>query len=76
MRRLAADVTDQTRKTPAQSRTRFVGHRQLPWIQLERSCTLFCHSEARNARTRNLDADVADPISGFRINSRAANCPE
>ncbi|MGY4432144.1 hypothetical protein ACVWWO_004621 [Bradyrhizobium sp. F1.13.1] len=29
---LAADVTDQTRKTPAQSRTRFVGHRQLPWI--------------------------------------------
>ena len=29
---LAADVADQTRKTPAQSRTRFVGHRQLPWI--------------------------------------------
>ncbi|MGY3471818.1 hypothetical protein ACVW0I_008689 [Bradyrhizobium sp. LM6.11] len=31
---LAADVPDQTRKTPAQSRTRFVGHRQLPWIHL------------------------------------------
>ncbi len=28
----AADITDQTCKTPAQSRTRFVGHRQLPWI--------------------------------------------
>ena len=32
MRGLAADVADQTCKTPAQSRTRFVGHRQLPWI--------------------------------------------
>ena len=34
MRGLAADVSDQTCKTAAQSRTRFVGHRQLPWIQL------------------------------------------
>src|SRR4029077_15820820 len=32
-----ADISDQTCKTSAQSRTRFVGHRQLPWIQLERS---------------------------------------
>ena len=32
MRGLAADITDQTCKTAAQSRTRFVGHRQLPWI--------------------------------------------
>src|SRR3954471_23433736 len=29
---LAADIADQTCKTAAQSRTRFVGHRQLPWI--------------------------------------------
>ena len=34
MRGLAADISDQTCKTAAQSRTRFVGHRQLPWIQL------------------------------------------
>jgi hypothetical protein len=32
MRGLAADISDQTCKTAAQSRTRFVGHRQLPWI--------------------------------------------
>ncbi len=32
MRGLAADIADQTCKTAAQSRTRFVGHRQLPWI--------------------------------------------
>ena len=38
MRGLAADISDQTCKTAAQSRTRFVGHRQLPWIQLQRSC--------------------------------------
>src|SRR5471030_1978035 len=31
MRGLAADISDQTCKTAAQSRTRFVGHRQLPW---------------------------------------------
>ncbi len=30
MRGFAADISDQTRKTAAQSRTRFVGHRQLP----------------------------------------------
>ena len=29
---LATDVADQTCKTASQSRTRFVGHRQLPWI--------------------------------------------
>jgi hypothetical protein len=34
MRSLAADIPDQTCKTAAQSRTRFVGHRQLPWIHL------------------------------------------
>jgi hypothetical protein len=34
---LTADVADQTRKTAAQSRTHFVGHRQLPWIHLHRS---------------------------------------
>jgi hypothetical protein len=34
MRGLAADIPDQTCKTAAQSRTRFVGHRQLPWIHL------------------------------------------
>src|SRR4030081_626561 len=38
MRGLAADISDQTCKTAAQSGTRFVGHRQLPWIQLKRSC--------------------------------------
>ena len=38
LRGLAADISDQTCKTAAQSRTRFVGHRQLPWIQLKRSC--------------------------------------
>jgi hypothetical protein len=32
MRGLAADIADQTCKTAAQSRTRFVGHCQLPWI--------------------------------------------
>jgi len=32
MGRLAADISDQTCKTAAQSRTRFVGHRQLPWV--------------------------------------------
>src|SRR6185295_8178932 len=31
---LTADISDQTCKTAAQSRTRFVGHRQLPWIHL------------------------------------------
>ena len=30
MRGLAADISDQTCKTATQSRTRFVGHRQLP----------------------------------------------
>src|SRR4051794_24597120 len=40
MRGLAADIADQTCKTAAQSRTRFVGHRQLPWIQLARSCSM------------------------------------
>jgi hypothetical protein len=34
MRSFAADISDQTCKTAPQSRTRFVGHRQLPWIQL------------------------------------------
>ena len=34
---LAADISDQTCKTAAQSRTRFVGHRQLPWIHLQHS---------------------------------------
>ncbi len=34
MRGLAADISDQACKTTAQSRTRFVGHRQLPWIHL------------------------------------------
>ena len=37
MRGLAADISDQTCKTAAQSRTRFVGHRQLPWIHLTHS---------------------------------------
>ena len=32
MRGLAADIPDQTCKTAPQPRTRFVGHRQLPWI--------------------------------------------
>ena len=39
MRGFAADIPDQTCKTAAQSRTRFVGHRQLPWIQLKCSGT-------------------------------------
>src|ERR1700730_2410033 len=38
MRGLTADIPDQTCKTAAQSRTRFVGHRQLPWIQFTCSC--------------------------------------
>ncbi|OIQ68146.1 hypothetical protein GALL_502640 [mine drainage metagenome] len=38
MRGFAADISDQTCKTATKSRTRFVGHRQLPWIQLKRSC--------------------------------------
>jgi hypothetical protein len=38
MHGLAADISNQTCKTAAQSGTRFVGHRQLPWIQLTRSC--------------------------------------
>ena len=37
MRGLAADIADQTCKTAAQSRTRFVGHRQLPWIHAHHS---------------------------------------
>ena len=42
MRGLAADIPDQTCKTAAQSRTRFVGHRrQLPWIHLRYSGTEF-----------------------------------
>src|SRR5581483_11908620 len=40
MRRLAADVADQTCKTAAQSRTRFVGHRQLPWIHVHHSSSV------------------------------------
>ncbi len=42
----AADISDQTCKTAAQSRTRIVGHRQLPWIQFECS---------------GLDASVSQP---------------
>jgi hypothetical protein len=38
MHGLAADISNQTCKTAAQAGTRFVGHRQLPWIQLTRSC--------------------------------------
>jgi hypothetical protein len=34
MRGFAADISDQTCKTATQSRTRFVGHRQLPWTHL------------------------------------------
>jgi hypothetical protein len=49
MRGLAADVSDQTCKTSAQSRTRFVGHRQLPWIQLERSCHFVSIAEVASA---------------------------
>jgi hypothetical protein len=49
MRGLAANITDQTCKTPAQSRTRFVGHRQLPWIQLERSRHFVSIAEAASA---------------------------
>src|SRR5258705_12016804 len=40
MRGLTADIPDQTCKTAPQSRTRFLGHRQLPWIQPKRSCPL------------------------------------
>ena len=40
MRGLAADISDQTCKTAAQSRTRFVGHRQLPWIHSHHSGTI------------------------------------
>src|SRR5258708_8565482 len=40
MRGLAADISDQTCKTAAQSRTRFVGHRQLPWIHLSAPVSL------------------------------------
>src|SRR5207302_2674798 len=54
---LAADISDQTCKTAAQSRTRFVGHRQLPWIQLDRSCFLLSvtrpDSEARAPEFRS-----------------------
>src|SRR5581483_2596363 len=50
VRGLTADIADQTCKTPAQSRTRFVGHRQLPWIQLERSCCLVSFRSARLGR--------------------------
>ena len=37
MRRLAANIPDQACKPATQSRTRFVGHRQLPWIHSRHS---------------------------------------
>ncbi len=52
MRGLAADIPDQTCKTAPQSRTRFLGHRQLPWIQVKALLfTSSCHSPSfRGAR--------------------------
>src|SRR6202042_1930177 len=35
-------------------RTRFVGHRQLPWIQLDAPVSC-CHSRPHEGRTRNLE---------------------
>src|SRR4029077_9035293 len=49
MRGLATDIPDQTCKTAPQSRTRFLGHRQLPWIQFERSCSILFFGRLRNA---------------------------
>src|SRR6185312_9978172 len=48
---LAADVANQTCKTAAQSRTRFVGHRQLPWIHPPHS-TRKIRSDARGSPSR------------------------
>jgi hypothetical protein len=62
VRGLAADISDQTCKTAPQSRTRFVGHRQLPWIQLKRSCfTSFWRSRRRQARVK--DANQKTPVA-------------
>src|SRR5262249_33074994 len=52
MRGLATDIADQTCKTAAQSRTRFVGHRrQLPWI----------HSQYSKFRDRGMGRAKRDP---------------
>src|SRR5579883_1998276 len=54
MRSFAADISDQTCKTAPQSRTCFLGHRQLPWIQLMRSrCLQWFRAHA--LRTRHLE---------------------
>src|ERR1700742_723085 len=48
LRGLAADIADQTCKTAAQSRTRFFGHRQLPWVHPQYSYSLLsCGHSAR-----------------------------
>ena len=52
MRGLAADISDQTCKTAAQSRTRFVGHRQLPWIHSQHSGIRICSSIRRVGKAR------------------------
>ena len=53
MRGLAADISDQTCKTAAQSRTRFVGHRQLPWIHVSalQDCNVDFRSEREAGRS-------------------------
>src|SRR5439155_15709786 len=80
MRGLAADISDQTCKTAAQSRTRFVGHRQLPWIQLKRSCslrlTIHCHSGARVQRANPESRRYSFSPLEIPDQSADADCPE
>ena len=62
MRGLAADIADQTCKTAAQSRTRFVGHRQLPWIHADYSELEFvtCRHRERAAQPITVSRDHRD----------------
>src|ERR1700743_968064 len=57
LRGLAADIADQTCKTAAQSRTRFFGHRQLPWAHPPYSYSLFVRSlgSRGSGASRNFD---------------------
>jgi hypothetical protein len=74
----AADIPDQTCKTAAQSRTRIVGHRQLPWIQL--NCSLPSFRGASETSEPGISMFGSGRILphhlGIPDQSAGADCPE
>jgi hypothetical protein len=79
MRGFTADISDQTCKTAAQSGTRFVGHRQLPWIHSNAPVSLRLSAGVipgrAKARTRNLDVASLHHLE-IPDQSADADCPE